>query len=496
MGILTNRYPFFLWGEFLKSRKTLYQLVYDDLKKQIQSGALEYKSSLPSIRQLSLYYHVSTVTVKKALKLLREEQMIQTEERKNTVIIYKPLFSERGYIQSILRREASILAVYETMEIIMPDILAFCTKSVNVTSLEHYEQAHQKRSKKHQGPGRWRTASLLLHDLLKKSGNLLFDPLLTRIESYGEVSFFLDHQQPISEYSPYEDNHTITWVLNHLQNADHHTIKKNFSESYHLLTQSVRKSFEKLREKFPDVPFQDEKRFAWNSREDFYPLYQRIARDVVEKIGTGIYPQDQFLPSEASLAVQYGVSVSTIRRALKSLCHLGFTQTYNGLGSKVVSVDKQDFWRKMSRQNIQLYLSALQLMMLIVRPAALLAFDRLDGSVQHRLKLSQSKKNSILLQELIDCITEQISLYPLKSILQECCQIISLGVYYSYYKHGSQNADHLTLMSSWAFHNLLDGEREKFADQIHLCYRFIFCSVHSTVEHNGLSDAVDLMIPE
>ena len=64
-------------------------------------------------------------------------------------------------------------------------------------------------------------------------------------------------------------------------------------------------------------------------------FWTRIAAELAEAIGNGIYPPGQRLPSEHALAEQFGVNRHTIRRSLASLCHQGLVRITQGSGTYV-----------------------------------------------------------------------------------------------------------------------------------------------------------------
>lgn len=64
-------------------------------------------------------------------------------------------------------------------------------------------------------------------------------------------------------------------------------------------------------------------------------FWTRIAAELAEAIGSGIYPPGQRLPSEHALAEQFGVNRHTIRRSLASLCSQGLVRITQGSGTYV-----------------------------------------------------------------------------------------------------------------------------------------------------------------
>lgn len=64
-------------------------------------------------------------------------------------------------------------------------------------------------------------------------------------------------------------------------------------------------------------------------------FWTRIAAELADAIGSGIYPPGQRLPSEHALAEQFGVNRHTIRRSLASLCSQGLVRISQGSGTYV-----------------------------------------------------------------------------------------------------------------------------------------------------------------
>ena len=61
-----------------------------DLRQQIESGKLQPGDQLPTVEALAEQYHVSTATVAKALRALREEGLIVTRHGWGTHVAEQP----------------------------------------------------------------------------------------------------------------------------------------------------------------------------------------------------------------------------------------------------------------------------------------------------------------------------------------------------------------------------------------------------------------------
>ncbi|MFM7330563.1 MAG: GntR family transcriptional regulator, partial [Brachymonas sp.] len=66
-----------------------------------------------------------------------------------------------------------------------------------------------------------------------------------------------------------------------------------------------------------------------------HSFWARIAHELVDAIGRGLYAPGERLPSEHLLAEKYGVNRHTIRRSLASLGQIGLVRATQGSGTYV-----------------------------------------------------------------------------------------------------------------------------------------------------------------
>lgn len=67
------------------------------------------------------------------------------------------------------------------------------------------------------------------------------------------------------------------------------------------------------------------------------PQYVRMADTLTERIRSGFYPLDSFLPTEAELCLEFATSRHTVREALRLLIGAGLIARRQGSGSRVLS---------------------------------------------------------------------------------------------------------------------------------------------------------------
>lgn len=66
-------------------------------------------------------------------------------------------------------------------------------------------------------------------------------------------------------------------------------------------------------------------------------LYQRVKRDLLDRIAGGTWPAGTYIPSETDLQQRYRVSRTTIRRAIADLVDDGVLTIIHGMGTRVAA---------------------------------------------------------------------------------------------------------------------------------------------------------------
>ena len=484
----------------MEKKRTLYEYLYQCLREQILTGYLGYGDTLPSLNQLCDIYHVGIRTAKDVLKDLKDEGLIRTEERRPSVVIYRPCTGalNEAAIQTVMEKKTSILQVYETMTLLMPCLFSFSAQVCGAETLEHCFQQLKKSSRKSLRI-RWKASSVALHSLLDASDNLLFRDIFTSLEICARVPFFLDCTQSEFFASAYKDYKDPMWMMDAVNRKHPREIHRCFTGMYRSITSAVRQYLDDLSSHMTVPIMDDPDYYTWSAEQGRDHYYMQITRDLIDKIGTGYYKDRSYLPPEAALAEEYQVSVSTIRKALAVLNKTGFCQTYNVRGTQVTLFNDdatlQCMKNKVFKKDTLLYLSGLQFMAIAVYPAAVLAFDFIDSASIERLKQDMKKNNVIPLDLLVQCIIDHLPLQPYKVILTEVKEMLHWGYYYSFYSEGLNAADALYQKSMKAFRCLAFGEKERFADQLSQCYCHMLEFVRNFLTGCGLPEAAVLATP-
>jgi DNA-binding GntR family transcriptional regulator len=72
-------------------------------------------------------------------------------------------------------------------------------------------------------------------------------------------------------------------------------------------------------------------------REAVRPRYQRVADELMARIGAGTYAVGAYLPTEMELCRQYGISRHTVREAMRRLRDAGLVAPRRRVGTEVVA---------------------------------------------------------------------------------------------------------------------------------------------------------------
>ena len=143
------------------------------------------------------------------------------------------------------------------------------------------------------------------------------------------------------------------------------------------------------------------------------------------------------------------------------------------------------------------YLHALQLMVLIIRPAALAAAPQFTKEELDELADRFTSSDSIYLSDILKAIMRNTTLEPLYVILSETNHLLEWGHHFAYYPSKRHTLSHLNKQVIWAFRQLCGGNADAFADGIADCYRYtLVCMKKHMIEKYKFYNAANIRIPE
>ena len=290
-------------------------------------------------------------------------------------------------------------------------------------------------------------------------------------------------------------------MIDILKGDDPLTKYNQLSNMYQKLADSIESTLNYLSDTTPGCAAQAGLKFSWNPMrgQDYY--YSKIVDDLNLKIGLGEYSVGMYLPYEKQLAGQYGVSLSTVRKALSELEQRGFVKTLNGKGTVVIEPDDTKLHQLALNsgyvEKALRYLYALQLMILMIRPAALAAAPRFTREEIDELADRFTSSGSIHLADILEAIMKHTTLEPLYVILSETNHLLEWGHHFAYYPSKKHTLSYLNKQVILALEHLGEGNASSFADGIADCYRYNLVRMKKNmVEKYKFHNVANIRVPE
>ncbi len=421
----------------MRPQETKFSFVYNEIKQSILDGQIPQGNALPSSRIYCEQFPVSRYTINRVFDALRAEGLVDIQPRLAPIVVStKEAFNTSNAVFEVLKQKKSILQVYQTFALILPSLMVFALQGCDVEIMPHYKQA-MKALRLGYTPCGWRSLSKLGYDILRIGGNFLFSELYSTFCLYNKLKFFAEVCPYFSKHSLQEAVSVANVIPDILKGDDPLTKYNQLSNMYQKLTDAIQNTLNYLSEITPKCPSQTGLKFSWNPMRGQDYCYSKIVDELNRKIGLGEYSVGMYLPYEKQLASQYDVSISTVRKALSELEQRGFVKTLNGKGTIVIEPDDTKLYQLALNtgyvEKSQRYLHALQLMVLIIRPAALVAAPRFSREELEELANRFTSPGSIHLADILKSIMKHTTLEPLYVILSKTNHLLEWGHHFAYY---------------------------------------------------------------
>ena len=485
----------------MNPQETKFTFVYNEIKQCILEGQILPGNALPSSRLYCEQFHVSRYTINRVFNALRKEGLVDIQPRLAPIVVSTiDAYNSTNTVFEILKQKEGILQVYQTFALILPSLMFFALQGCDVEVLPHYKQA-MKALHLGYATGGWRPLSKLGYNILKIGGNSLFSELYSTFGLYNKFTFFAEVCPYFSTHFLQESVSATNVIMDILKGDEPLTRYNQLSNVYQRLTDTIQNTLNYLSETNPKCPAQTGLKFSWNPMRGQDYCYSKIVDDLNLKIGLGEYSVGMFLPYEKQLANQYEVSISTVRKALSELEQRGFVKTLNGKGTIVIEPDDTKLHQLALNsgyvEKALRYLHALQLMVLIIRPAALAAAPQFTKEELDELADRFTSSDSIYLSDILKAIMRNTTLEPLYVILSETNHLLEWGHHFAYYPSKKHTLSHLNKQVILALQQLREGNADSFADGIADCYRYNLSRMKKhMVEKHKFYHVANIRVPE
>lgn len=357
----------------MNSMQEYSSIIYEYFLARLHFNYYKQGDTLPAVSTLYQQFGVAEQTVKAALKRLRSEGYIAMHNGMNTRVLFlqTPQEACRFAASYFACRRNGILDLVRTSELILNPFLINGLQHLSGSDLLHLSQAARRAN----------TNSLLyvFYYILQQTKNPLVMNLFWEMSLYIGLPFIRD-----LDTEPYMK--TIGTELAALCAAPEDPLNREHL-SHTLLTflGVYSKKISEYLELQPDLSQQAEDiPFSWRIYRQQPQVCYSLASHILHDIYLGKCQGREFLPSYQKMAEQYGVSVSTVRRTISQLEHVGAVQPINGRGIRIVSAYspeiRPDFSDPAIQRNLAFYYQAFELIIYSCERAAQTALQSLsDG---------------------------------------------------------------------------------------------------------------------
>lgn len=444
----------------MKGSSELYRLVYDYYATRILFGFYVYGDALPSIPRICTRFQMAVSTVRTAFKHLEQEGYIKIEAAKVARIIYKSNSDKvkDNVANYFLPREDGLRDVGVAGQ--------FLFEPLWETGLRQWEENDWNR---------------LRQELISPTPGTIFMP----VELYIIVLSSLENKLLLNLYwemvryirFPYlsKDRQAQNHALQELSVMSNTEIIQYLKQEYiKEYTQSTEDLFSFLEQAHLEYATEQSVciPFKWNIYHQRPQMRYSLASDIIRKIMKEHYPLGSYLPSLPQLADRYGVALSTVRRTITILVHLGVVKSYHGKGTQVcMSPRSIDLSKSDVKGILNIYLESLQLLAWTAQSISLFTLqsapkEALKNLTRKFKQCREDKKSYLYFETFLSFIIKQCPSSMIRECYSKLNELLACGypVTLLRLKTGNLNEEYFTALSQVEMH-LKIGDFKRFSEE-------------------------------
>lgn len=417
----------------MENDKKLYMYVYRMILNDMYNGHYTYQNKLPSLLDLCEQYGVGRNTMRSALNELQQDGYIVVKKGVQAKVIFNINNPEdfRKYKQELVNRKKMLQDAYETMELILPEVVVRCLAKATPKQMEELNlKVDQLPTKNIQNA---RELVEELYNIYLQAFSILENPLLNDIFitiMYSVNPATIDDQ----------DNHhklqqslkmlkTMMKAILKFSKKNEFIIKKGITK---MCIGSSHNGMNYINELCEGMTVTQEKEFVWISHKNMDYLYTKVVGSILRKIFYREYHKGTKLPSIQKISEEYDVSEKTTRKSLDVLREFKVIETINGVGSIVIINDilnnKQVIYNSDIMGYIKQYFYSVELLSLIIECIAPKILKKASQDDLIEIKKSIENTQVFTLEPLTNYIFSK-SNKCLKVIYEELIKIMVWSIF-------------------------------------------------------------------
>lgn len=444
----------------MKGSSELYRLVYDYYATRILFGFYAYGDALPSIPKICTRFHMAVSTVRTAFTHLEKEGYIKIEASKVARVIYKCNTDKikDNVANYFLPREDGLRDVGIAGQFLFEPLWEI--------GLRQWTESDWDRLRKElisPAPGTLFMPVELYIIVLSSLGNKLLLNLYWEMVRYICFPYLSEDRQAqnlaLQELGVVSNTEIIQYL------------KQEYIKEYIQSTEDLFSFLEQARLEYATeqsvcIPFK------WNIYRQRPQLRYSLASDIIRKIMKEHYPVGSYLPSLPQMANLYGVSLSTVRRTITVLIHLGVVKSYHGKGTQVcMSPGSIDLSKADVQGILNTYLESLQLLAWTAQSISLFTLqsapkEALENLVRKFNQCREDKKSYLYFETFLSFITKQCPSAMIRECYSRLKELLACGypVTLLRLRTGSLNEEYFTALSQVEIY-LKKGDFKGFSNE-------------------------------
>jgi DNA-binding GntR family transcriptional regulator len=487
----------------MSQKKTLFNYLHDTLVLQITSGKLAYGERLPAIRSLCGIYSVGIRTVRDVMQALVKEGYVETVNRSHMQVAYRgasetPEGGLAAQAAEVLARRDSVQALQKMKALIIPHIYAEASKLCGadlIKACRNDVKGIDALSTKE----KWRRASVMLQRLVSVYNNTLLQELCIDMDLFAQVAVLPGYHNPYDEPSEGADE-GLGRLLDMMAYQDYNGVFATISQMYADSIEPVERYYDALQADYPGVK-PEPVRFEWNAEKGRIHTYMAVARDIIKKIGDGVYADSSYLPTNSQLREEYRISAYTVGKTMEVLEVTGLVKKTMERGGYLITIQnaraKELFLDGTTIHADSItFLSAMHITALLSKGLALLGYDYLDDEMAAYMKREvDAEKTMTLPNGLLATLVKAQPYEPLKAIYAQLENLMMWGYYFAFARQDETHLNVIREKCRIAVGYIHTTNKAAFADMIQNIYYYVFNIMRDALYGFGVADAKNMKLP-
>lgn len=317
-----------------------YSIIYRFFKMQIEFGYYRCGDCLPTMEQLHRIYHAAVRTVRSAYAQLQEEGYVSLSSGRKTLVVWdaSPAQTAARAQDYYLAREQGFRDVEAAVAPLLCPLLEAGCARLEAGDMDEVGEMTAALADKS-----FYVAFFCARKMLEKLQNKLVLDLYDELAAYYQFPHSLHQRVEMPDAAPrlaaLSRQLAADCTLRDRQGL-YHTYRRLQD-----LLQEILQAY--LRAARAQRPLPAPMPFRWQVYRARPQVCYSLAAHLCGRIYIGkLLPPGRLLPSYNALAAEYGVSLSTVRRAMELLEMLGVVTALQGTGTRVACVGPRPGWEQ------------------------------------------------------------------------------------------------------------------------------------------------------